>query len=36
MAPELAEGEIAVGYVKKQSNHDGKRILAMPLRDPIK
>lgn len=31
--PELAEGEITVGYIKKGSNHNGERILAMPFRD---
>lgn len=29
MVPELAEGEITAGYIKKGSNHNGERILAM-------
>lgn len=33
MVPELAEREIAVGYTKKGSNHEGQRLLAMPFRD---
>lgn len=33
VVPEPAEGEIAVGYTKKESNHKGERLLAMPFRD---
>lgn len=33
VVPELAEGEIAVGYTKKGSNHKGERLLATPFRD---